>query len=475
MSDFTIIQGGMGVAVSGWRLAQAVSQTGQLGVVAGTALATVFSRNLQLGDLDGHLRRALDAFPLREVAARVFQRYFIPGGKPKEAPFKLHSLPTLRFPQKLLNLTVVGNFVEVFLAKEGHRGVVGLNLLEKIQLPTLASLYGAMLAGVDFVLMGAGIPRAIPEVLDRLAEGQPAELKIDVAGAQPGERFTSRFDPAEFFAGPPPQLKRPRFIAIVSSATLATTLARKSSGVVHGFVVEGPSAGGHNAPPRGPMQLSARGEPIYGPRDEPELEKLRALGLPFWLAGSYGRPGMLARARELGAAGIQAGTAFAFSAESGIRPELKARALRLAREGQAAVFTDPLASPTHFPLKIAQIPGTLAEAALYESRPRICDLGYLREPYRRADGSVGYRCPSEPVEDYLRKGGKIEETAGRKCVCNGLTATIGLGQFQSGGEEELALVTAGEEIAHIAEFLPPGATAYTAADVVARLLGRQEG
>jgi len=56
-------------------------------------------------------------------------------------------------------LAVVAGFVEVFLAKEGHRGLVGINFLEKIQLPTPATLYGALLAGVDYVLVGAGIPR----------------------------------------------------------------------------------------------------------------------------------------------------------------------------------------------------------------------------------------------------------------------------------------------------------------------------
>ena len=36
----TIIQGGMGAAISNWRLARAVAKEGQLGVVSGTALAT---------------------------------------------------------------------------------------------------------------------------------------------------------------------------------------------------------------------------------------------------------------------------------------------------------------------------------------------------------------------------------------------------------------------------------------------------
>src|SRR5207302_5018476 len=116
-----------------------------------------------------------------------------------------------------------------------------------------------------------------------------------------------------------------------------------------------PTAGGHNAPPRGAPQLTVTGEPLYGSRDVPDLDKIRALGLPFWLAGSYGRPGKLAEALRLGAAGIQVGTPFAFCEESGVRPDLKRQALHLSRIGQARVFTDPVASPTGFPFKVAQI------------------------------------------------------------------------------------------------------------------------
>jgi nitronate monooxygenase len=142
MSYPRIIQGGMGVAVSHWALARTVSQLGQLGVVSGTALPVVLARRLQLGDPGGPLRRALEHFPFRDMAARVLAAYFIAGGKPSDAPFKHVAMPTLRPRPAPVELTVVANFVEVFLAKEGHSGPVGINYLEKIQLPTLASLYG---------------------------------------------------------------------------------------------------------------------------------------------------------------------------------------------------------------------------------------------------------------------------------------------------------------------------------------------
>lgn len=460
----------MGVAVSNWRLARAVSRMGELGVISGTLLAVILARRLQAGDLDGDMRRALAHFPIPGVAERVIETHYVPGGKDPTAPYHAIAMPTLQPGPALTELTVAANFVEVFLAKEGHDGKVGVNLLEKIQLATLPSLFGAILAGVDYVLMGAGIPRAIPGTLDRLAAGEPTELKIDLDGALPGEEFVSRLDPATVCGGVVPALSRPHFLAIVSSAALAQTLAKKSNGRVDGFVIEGEIAGGHNAPPRGPLQLSATGEPVYGPRDTPDLQKFRELGLPFWLAGAYARPEKLIEARRLGAAGIQVGTAFAFCEESGLDPAIKRRVIALSRAGKARVFTDPVASPTGFPFKVMQLAGTLSEADCYASRERICDLGYLRQPYRKSDGGIGYRCAGEPVEDYVRKGGNAGDTAGRKCLCNGLAAAAGLPQVRADGLEP-PIVTAGNDVADVARLIPAGAEHYSAADVVTYLRG----
>ena len=469
----------MGVGVSDWILARTVSQLGQIGVVSGTAIDSVFAKRLQLGDIGGHLRRAVEHFPFPAIAKRVWDRFFVPGGKAADQPFKLAQVFSAHPPQAVVDLAVVANFTEVFLAKEGHQGVVGINFLEKIQLPTLPSIFGAMLAGVDCILMGAGIPRAIPGILDDLAQKRPVKLRLDVHNAKPGEEFHSVFDPVAFCGDAEwlPALKRPNFFAIVSSATLAITLAKKSTGRVNGFVVEGATAGGHNAPPRGPMQLNELGEPIYGERDIPDLEKIRALELPFWLAGSFGQPGKLAEALSLGAAGIQVGTAFAFCEESAITPELKRAVIERSRAGDLKVYTDPVASPTGFPFKVVQMEGSVSSPKTYLARNRVCDLGYLRHTYRKEDGTLGYRCPAEPVEHYVRKGGAVEDTEGRKCVCNGLMATIGVGQVvvdaESGVGIEAPLLTAGDDVVNIAQFVKPGHDSYTAADVIERLLAKQ--
>ena len=469
--DPIIIQGGMGVAVSSYRLARAVARTGQLGVVSGTALDVVLARRLQLGDPDGDIRGAMGMFPQPEIAARVLDRYFIPGGKPAGAPFRAVALPSDHPTRDQLELLVVSNFAEVFLAKQGHGGLVGINFLEKVQLPTLPSLFGAMLAGVDYVLMGAGIPKAIPGVLDQLSRGEAVELALDIQDAPRDQPFQTQFDPQQFWGIALPQLKRPRFLAIVASATLATMLARKASGHVDGFVVEGPSAGGHNAPPRGVMRQNDRGEPVYGERDAPDLQAFRALGRPFWLAGSYGTPERIVEAIAAGATGVQVGTAFAFCSESGLRSEIKRDVLAKIRQGEASVVTDPLASPTGFPFKVLEMPGTLSDAESGELRKPICDLGYLRRGFQQENGEIGWRCPAENVDAFVRKGGDEAETVGRKCLCNALMANVGLEQMRAGGHPELPLVTCGDELNQIVRFLAtPAADGYSAESVVSQLL-----
>lgn len=476
MKQPLIIQGGMGVGVSDWRLARAVSLEGELGVVSGTGVNSMLIRRLQRGDTDGHMRRALSNFPNSAISQEILSTYFVAGGIDPSHRFKRSSLPSVHSPLALQRLYVAASFVEVWLAKEGHDGIVGINVLEKLQTSNLPVLYGAMLAGVDYVLVGAGVPREIPGVLDAFATHQAASISVTVTGATETSKVSTSFDPKTVF----PEverapLRRPQFLAIVSSCTLATHLAQRATGRVDGFVVEGVVAGGHNAPPRGPMKLSDSGEPIYGKRDEADLDGIRALGLPFWLAGSFGSPERLAVALALGATGIQVGTAFAFCDESGLskvlRDEVIARWLTGNSVASKAVFTDPLASPTGFPFKVVLLPGTLAEAHVYEERPRKCDLGYLRQLAVRDDGKLIYRCPAEPVQDYIKKGGKVEDTVDRKCLCNALLSNIGLAQRQEHGYIEQPLLTAGDDLPSLGTLLSNGVNHYTANDVLMYLKG----
>jgi nitronate monooxygenase len=467
-----IIQGGMGVGVSNWTLARAVSLQGQLGVVSGTGIDNLFIRRLQDGDMGGHLRRAMEAFPFPDTVADVLSKYFVADGKPADQPYK--PLPMYRqvMSKARDQVTILASFAEIWLAKEGHQGVVGLNLLTKVQMPNLPTLYGAMLAGVDYVLMGAGIPREIPGALDRLAALEPASMKLDVEGAERGSSHQLVFRP-EDHPNPGGPLKRPKFLPIISYNSLATVLVRKGTGRIDGFVVEAPVAGGHNAPPRGELKLNEKGEPIYGERDVVDLDKLKELGLPFWLAGGSGSPEKFEEARAAGASGIQVGTLFAYCDESGFDESVKETVRTQALNGGIDVRTDAVASPTGFPFKVVQAKGTLSDRILYEERERVCDLGYLRNAYQRPDGRVDYRCSAEPVDTYVKKGGSREETEGRKCLCNSLFAAIGHGQLRKDGRVEQPLITSGDEINSIRHLAGDTGTGYTAADVIDYLLGKK--
>ena len=132
--------------------------------------------------------------------------------------------------------------------------------------------------------------------------------------------------------------------------------------------------------------------------------------------------------------------------------------------------TDPLASPTGFPFKVAQAAGTLSDRPTYEARQRLCDLSYLRTPYQTPGGGIGYRCPGEPAHMYVHKGGDLADTVGRACLCNALTADVGLGQTRRDGYVEPPLITLGSDLTgaeKLAALYPKG---WTGADVVAWLM-----
>jgi nitronate monooxygenase len=175
---------------------------------------------------------------------------------------------------------------------------------------------------------------------------------------------------------------------------------------------------------------------------------------------------MFDEALAAGATGIQVGTPFAFCEESGVAPEIKQQVLRQVLDGTIDVLTDPLASPTGFPFKVVKLEEAVSSDGVGQERRRVCDIGLLRQAYAQADGTVGYRCASEAVNDYVRKGGKLENTEGRKCICNGLLSTIGLGQTDRSGNVEPPLVTAGDSLAYLKNFIRPGALFYTASDVI---------
>ena len=462
-----LIQGGMAVGVSTWRLARAVTMAGEklgrpvLGVVSGTGISDILVQRIQRGDPD--TLRVLTGYDA-ELAKELLEVYgaSVPGPRGSHRRFapKPEELVngTRAMKVHMTRLSVAAAYVEVSLAKSGHSGPVGINLLEKLQLMHLPMILGAMIAGVDYVLVGAGIPNEIPAVLQNYAARQPASYKLDIAGTN--EKHVMTLDPRPFLP-PDREVKPPRFLAVVSHHALAMRLANTVD--VDGFIVEGPSAGGHNAPARG-KELDDMGQPVYGERDRPDLARMLSLGKPFWLAGAYA--GSLPEARALGAAGIQIGSAFALCDESGLDANMKGELRRQITAGTLQVTTSATASPTGFPFQVVQLAGTLSDANVYQSRTRICNVGHLVEAYKKPGGTgIGFRCPGEPVGAYLRKGGRLEKTVGAACLCNGLASAAGFGREARSGPEPMIL-TLGKNVDFYDQIDTAADGSYRAEDVV---------
>lgn len=510
LKEIKLIQGGMGVHVSNWRLAKAVAAQRPgvtVGTVSGTALDVVYVRLLQLGDPGGHARRALQALDATfgvTIGRTICDRYFIEGGKAPDARFRsapMHMvqahdgrrtfpLPngaTAPLPFKLddeiVELLIATGFAEVWLAREGHHGKVFINFLNKIELPLIYVLYGAMLAGVDGVIVGAGNPEGLPALCQQLARHEAVAHEISMLYREAGEEFVLAFDPQAVadgrFASQP--LSSPAFLAIVSLEDLAKALATSRGTPPDGLIIEHHTAGGHNANPVGPLVRDTLGQPIYSAKDEADLAAIRSLGIPFWLAGGYGSHAGLQRALAAGANGVQAGTVFALAEESGMKPEYRSAILTALKNGagDSELVRTTVFSPTGFSFKVVQLQETLADDEVYASRRRICDIGMLQQRgFHKADASgervLFQRCPAGPIDSFVKNRGLERNTDERRCLCNGLLACVGLGQVKEiQGEvvEEPAIVTLGNHLDGVRRLSRQGQAHYYVQDVVADILG----
>lgn len=506
LKNIRLIQGGMGVYVSNWRLAKAVAMEKPgmtAGTVSGTGLDWVYVRLLQLGDPGGHVRRAFKAFDEQfqtGIGQKILDHYFIEGGKAPTSHFKnppqqlvraldgsdLIPLPSqpeehvrLALDMDNIELLIATGFAEVWLAKEGHNGNVFINFLKKVELPLVYTMYGAMLANVDGVIIGAGNPDGLAAICSQLVNHEPVRIDIQVLYREPGEDFFVPFDPKQVADGKftHQPLHRPAILAIASLQGLVQILANSQSQPPDGFIIEHHTAGGHNAGPQGPLKVDELGQPIYSDADEPDLNAIRQIGAPFWLAGGYGSREKIQGALSSGATGVQVGSVFALTEESGMKPAYRTAILNEIKKGteDAALVRTTLFSPTGFPFKVAQLDGTLADDAVYAARPRLCDIGLLQQrglskPDANGQRRLFHRCSAAPIESFVKKRGLPHNTESRRCLCNGLLSTVGLGQVKNQGEEP-AIVTLGNHLDGVRRLSHQGQHPYWVRDVVLDLLG----
>jgi len=111
--------GGMGAGVSNWRLAKGSLPAGPTWRVSGDGIGFDSCPALtRWRPGQPHARRVL-SISVPEIAERIWQKYYIPGGKAEMRLTRACPKHLKDAPQEQLNFRR-GQFVEVILAREGH-------------------------------------------------------------------------------------------------------------------------------------------------------------------------------------------------------------------------------------------------------------------------------------------------------------------------------------------------------------------
>lgn len=323
-----IIQGGMGVGVSLSPLASAVAREGGLGIVSSAGIDRVVSKRLG--------RRLSIYEAVRE---------------------------------------------ELSLAK-AEGGIAGINIMVALVRDYEDSVRGALDAGIDVIISGAGLPMTLPSV------------------KPPGDTA---------------------LIPIVSSARALELICRKwerSGYRPDGVVLEGPLAGGHLGFKFDELDLdSNRLESLLPPVKETAQKHG---DFPVIVAGGIFTHRDIVRFLQAGADGVQMGTRFLATEESGATPEYKQAVVNAGKED--IIVTQRPRSPCGLPFRVIRQAPMLVSAQNNARRPR-CDKGYVL----LRDKNGGYLpCPAN------------SDSGDFFCICNGLLSSAGYN-----GDREEPLYTVG--------------------------------
>ncbi len=244
----------------------------------------------------------------------------------------------------------------------GGKGAIAINCLAAIETTYKDTIQGAVEGGVNAVFVGAGLPLDLPEIV-----------------------------PSRNVA----------LVPIVSSAKALRIICRRwqrYDRMPDAVILEGPLAGGH---------LGFKAEDIA--KEEMKLENLfpsvketaiKNGDFPVIVAGGIWDRGDILRWAKAGASGVQMGTRFLATHESGASVEFK-EALINAQAADIEVAVNP-GSPSGMPFRVLSTsPGY--QQALRRERPFKCDKGYM-----------------------LYKGKcRANETHDSFCICNALLSATG--------------------------------------------------
>jgi len=251
----------------------------------------------------------------------------------------------------------------------GNNGFIGMNVMVALINTYEASVLGAMDGGVDAIISGAGLPMSLPEIA--LTHPRANEVAL---------------------------------IPIASSGRALDLICRRwsrSGRLPDAVVVEGPLAGGHIA--------WRTIEEANDPANKLEnlltdvFEVAKKWGnFPVIAAGGVYTHEDICKSLDAGCAGVQMGTRFLATIESGANAEYK-KLLVDCKEEDIELSTKP-GSPCGMMFRVIKQSPFYQEALRRERAPK-CDKGYLL--------NKGH-CPSK------------HENEKTFCICNGLLASINL-------------------------------------------------
>jgi nitronate monooxygenase len=269
-----IVQGGMGVGVSGHRLAGSVAALGGVGTLSSVDLRRHHpdlmerTRGLGVGEA---AKQAIDA----------------------------------------ANLEAIDREVAAARERSAGRGLVAMNVMRAVS-EYAASVKRALEAGIDAIVVGAGLPLDLPD----LAQDHPDALLIPILSDSRGVQL------------------------------IVKKWERKKR-LPDAIVIEHPRlAGGH----LGAAKIADLNDPRFDfERVLPETrEFLSKAGIereiPLIAAGGIRTHADIARVQSLGASAVQLGTPFAVTEEGDAHPEFK-RVLAQAREEDLVEFTSVAGLP----------------------------------------------------------------------------------------------------------------------------------
>lgn len=313
-----IIQGGMGIGLSNFRLAGAVAKNGGLGVLSSAALDRILA--------DRHGKK----FKAREAAAQ-----------------------------------------DVRDAKEiANGGAIGMNIMVAVINQYEDSVLGSMDGGVDVIISGAGLPMALPEI----AKTHPRA--DDVA-----------------------------LVPIVSSGRATEVIFKRwsrSGRLPDALVVEGPLAGGHIAWREPGEALEPKNQLEVLLAEVFEVTKKWNHPIPVIAAGGVYTHEDILRYLQMGCSGVQMGTRFLATEESGANDHYK-QTLIDCKEEDIELASRP-GSPCGMLFRVLKQSPFYQQALARERAPK-CDKGYLLNKGN---------CPSK------------YENEKTFCICNGLLSSINL-------------------------------------------------